>query len=64
MEEKVLYNVLKAIKNRGSGRDQAPDENYLKALETIGLITIDWDNSLTSFGTSILSTLSDKLEKW
>lgn len=63
MEEKVLYNTLKAI---GTGKEHctAPDQAYLKAMETLGLIKIGWDNSLTEFGNSILGHLRNKLEKW
>lgn len=61
MEEKILYNTLKAI---GTGKEYytAPDKDYLKSLEKIGMIKMDWDNSLTDFGRSILHFLSSKLE--
>ena len=63
MEEKVLYNTLKAI---GSGDEYktAPDNNYLVSLQNIGLIKIGWKNEITDFGKDILSHLQDKIEKW
>jgi hypothetical protein len=63
MERKVLFNVLKSI---GIGRefDVAPDREYLKALEKIGLIKMDWDNTLTDFGKETLESLRDSIEKW
>lgn len=63
MEEKILYNTLKAI---GTGReyDTAPDKEYLKSLERIGMIDMGWDNKLTSFGRSTLESLRYKIEKW
>ena len=62
MEEKVLYNVLKSIRTEtGKEYTSAPDEDYLKALETIGLIKLGWDNSLTDFVFSMLSHLENKL---
>ena len=60
IREKVLLNVLKLI---GSGKenDAAPDDDYLKALESIGLINLGWDNRLTSMGQSVLNLLQNKL---
>ena len=63
LEEKVLYNVLKAIKNKKS-LDVAPDREYLDCLEKIGMVHISWDNHLTKFGESILNHLTNKLKKW
>lgn len=63
MEEKVLYNTLKSI-GTGKEYDIAPDHNYLKALETIGMIKMGWDNSLTSLGESTLTRLKSSIEKW
>jgi len=63
MEEKVLYNVLSKI-GTGKEHDAAPDEEYLEALEKIGLIKLEWDNTLTDFGRSMLSHLREKIEKW
>lgn len=63
MEEKILYNTLKAM---GTGKefDTAPDREYLKALEKIGMIKMGWDNVLTEFGRNTLSTLRNRIEKW
>jgi len=63
MEEKILFNTLKAI---GSGKeyDTAPDKEYLKSLERIGMINMGWDNKLTNLGKSTLGSLRHKLEKW
>ncbi len=63
MEEKVLYNTLKAI---GTGReyDTAPDKEYLDSLVKIGMIKMGWDNELTQFGRSTLERLRNKIEKW
>lgn len=60
MEEKVMYNVLRQI-DKGETPTGAPDEEYVKALATIGLITNAWDLSLTSFGRSVLNYLQNKL---
>jgi hypothetical protein len=63
MTEKILYNVLKKI---GSGKEYvaAPDNEYLIALQTIGLVKLDWTNELTPFGEFMLRTLENKIEKW
>jgi hypothetical protein len=63
MKDKVLYNTLKNI-GTGDEYKSAPDDDYLKALETIGMIKMGWDNELTSLGKEILGQLRDKLEKW
>lgn len=63
MEEKVLYNVLKSI-GTGNEYKSAPDREYLKSLEVIGIIKMDWDNTITSLGQTILNTLRDKYESW
>jgi hypothetical protein len=62
-EEKILYNVLKAV---GTGEEykMAPDKEYLNALNKIGLITLEWENQLTEFGREILSMLRNKIEEW
>ena len=62
IEEKILLNVLKNI-GTGKEYDIAPDKDYLKALETIGLINLEWDNTLTKLGTSIMNDLKNRLEK-
>jgi len=64
MEKKILYNVLKAISNGESGHKQAPDGNYIKSLQELGLISIDWDIKLTVFGNEMYSWLRNQLEKW
>ena len=64
MEKKVLYNVLSAISKGESGLKQAPDENYLKSLQEIGMISLGWDNQLTSFGHDTLNWLRNQIEKW
>jgi hypothetical protein len=63
MEEKILYNTLKAI---GTGKefDTAPDREYLKALVKIGMIEMAWDNCLTIFGKRTLDRLKGDIEKW
>lgn len=63
MEEKVLFNVLKDIW-RNKNTSKAPDKEYLKALETIGMIKIDWDTTLTDLGHSIYESLQYKIEKY
>lgn len=63
MEEKILYNTLKAI-GTGKEYDTAPDKEYLKALEKIGLIKMDWDNTLTEFGRKTLDRLRSVIEVW
>jgi hypothetical protein len=63
MEEKILYNTLKSI-GTGKEYDAAPDREYLKSLESIGMIKMGWDNELTSFGRITLEGLRNKLEKW
>lgn len=64
MEKKVLYNVLSAISKGESGHSQAPDDNYLKSLKEIGMISLGWDNRLTSFGEDTLNWLRNQIEKW
>lgn len=59
MQEKVLFNVLQEISRGGSGMNAAPDHAYLKALETIGYINTGWDNSLTSWGSSVLRSFQN-----
>jgi len=61
IEEKILYNVLKNI-GTGKEHDCAPDEDYLKALAEIGMISIGWDNEITGLGQTILGFLKSKLE--
>ena len=63
MEEKILYNTLKAI---GTGRefDTAPDKEYLEALVKIGMIKMGWDNLLTDFGKNTLKRLKNHIEEW
>jgi len=62
IEGKVLYNVLKNI---GTGNENtiAPDKEYLKSLENIGLIEMGWDNKITELGKIILNKLREKIEK-
>ena len=60
MEEKILRNVLTQI-NAGQTITAAPDDDYIKALATIGMIKTGWDTKLTDFGRSMLSHLQDKL---
>ena len=64
MEEAVLFKVLKEISKGGSGNNAAPTDDYLSALETIGLISSGWDVKLTNFGHSMLDHLRNKIEKW
>lgn len=60
MEEKVLYNVLR---NVGSGNEHhaAPDSDYLKACESIGLIKPGWDRELTDLGRFVRDSLESKI---
>ena len=58
-----MYNVLKSI-GTGDEYKAAPDKEYLKALATAGIINMDWDNTLTSLGRTILGTLRGKFEQW
>lgn len=65
MEDKVLYNVLKNISRNGNGSDQAPDYNYIKSLESIGFIKLEYDRTyITQLGASVLRMLEGKFEKW
>lgn len=65
MEEKVLYNVLSDISRNGNGTNQAPDYNYIKSLESIGLIKLDYDRTyITNLGASVLNLLRQQFEKW
>ena len=61
-----MFNVLKALdKGDAIAADQsAPDEEYIKALVTLGMAYTEWDSGLTEFGRCTLSNLRDKLEKW
>lgn len=59
MEEKVLFNVLREIRRGGTGGQAAPDDSYLKALETVGYVKRGWDTCLTEFGRATL----DRLER-
>lgn len=63
MVDKVLYNVLRQIR-KGESVTAAPDDNYIKSLENIGLIVNDWDRSLTKFGEEIFNYLENKLNNW
>lgn len=58
-----MYNVLKSI-GTGDEYKAAPDKDYLKALEIVGIIKMDWDNELTNLGQYILNKLRDKFEEW
>lgn len=60
LEEKILYKVLLQILKR-ENVTMAPDNEYLRALETIGIIKLDWDYSLTGFGYSLFNLLDRKL---
>lgn len=65
MEDKVLYNVLKEASRNGNPGDKAPDYAYVKSLETIGFIKLDYDRTyITELGASVLRMLEDKFEKW
>ena len=63
MEDKILFNVLKNI-GTGKEYDNAPDKEYLEALNKIGLIKTGWDNTITEFGKSVLGYLRNKIEVW
>lgn len=65
MEEKVLYNVLRDISKNGNGTQQAPDYNYIKSLESIGFIKLDYDKTfITKLGSRVLELLRGQFEKW
>ena len=66
MEKRVLYKVLSSIdRDMRSASSAAPDEEYLKSLENIGIISSDWDGHyLTDLGRSILADLRNEFEKW
>lgn len=63
MEEKILYKVLLQI-HRNEAVTSAPDNEYIKALATIGIIKMGWDYTLTSFGADLFSSLERKFNKW
>lgn len=63
MEEKVLYNVLCQIA-RKQPTTAAPDEQYVRALITIGMVKDGWDMELTLLGISTMNRLADKLNPW
>jgi gamma-glutamylcyclotransferase (GGCT)/AIG2-like uncharacterized protein YtfP len=63
MEEKVLYNVLRQV-SRNESITAAPDDEYVKALEVIGIIDKGWDRKLTDLGNGIFKYLDDKLNPW
>ncbi len=59
MGEKILYDVLRSI---GTGKEYkiAPNYEYVKSLERIGLITIGWVNiKMTPFGDTLLNSLKN-----
>lgn len=61
----ILFNVLKAIKSGNKDEYKAtPSQEYLVALQTIGLIKMGWDNELTDFGENMLRKLENDLIKW
>lgn len=59
MEKKILFNVLREIRNGGTGLNSAPDEQYLRAMETLGFINLGWDKALTSFGVDTFNYLNN-----
>lgn len=63
MEEKVLYKVLCQIA-RGESPTAAPDDQYVNALITLGMIKGGWDMELTTLGVFIMRNLSNKLDPW
>jgi hypothetical protein len=63
MQEKILYNVLRQVKRKES-LTSAPDNDYIKSLICIGMISGGWDYTLTDFGESIYQILENKLVKW
>ncbi len=63
MEEKVLYNVLRQV-SRNESITAAPDDEYVKALEVIGIIDKGWDRKLTDLGNGIFQYLKNKLHPW
>ena len=63
MEDRVMYNVLKSF-GTGDESKAAPDGDYLKSLESVGMVKLGWDNELTDLGKFIYSSLQNKFEKW
>ena len=63
MEKKVLYSVLKSI-GTGTESAAAPDAEYLQSLQTIGMVKLGWDNTLTDLGRNVRDKLDSKLNTW
>ena len=63
MEKKVLYKVLRQIRYEGNATS-APDDDYVRALKTLGLIEMGWEYRLTEFGQEVLKILENNLNKW
>lgn len=63
IEEKVLLNVLRQI-SKNEIPTGAPDSEYVKALDTIGLIKCGWNNEITAMGKSIMEYLDNKINPW
>jgi len=64
LEKQVMHNVLSAIKKGETGSPQAPNGEYLTALNSVGIIEIGWDNNLTPLGHFMLDALRNDIEKW
>lgn len=63
-EEEVLYNVLCQISRGEHPAAAAPDDQYVSALSTIGIVKDGRDIKLTTFGTSIMNHLRYKLNSY
>lgn len=63
MEKQVLYNVLSKI-GTGKESDASPSSDYLKSLETIGMVKLGWDNELTDLGRTVRDNLDSELNPW
>lgn len=62
--EIIMYDCLMYI-NREKQSPPAHSENYLKALETVGYIKRDWENTyLTEAGKNNLARLMAKFQTW
>lgn len=62
-EDKVMYNVLRQIANK-QAITATPDDEYIRALVTIGMVKDGWDKELTQFGIYMMNQLPNKLDRW
>jgi len=64
MQDRMLHNVLKNIEKTKICSVEIIDHDYYKALDKVGLISIDWETKITDLGKSVMEMLSNKFEKW